>query len=64
MMIGASDLDWGSGKASLMFELLARKTRSSEGKGWEGDGIVGTAHSEALWPSTFEDLRGSQDLWV
>lgn len=64
MIIGASDLVWGSGKSSLMLALLAGNTRSSIGKGYEREGgrvflTVGIAHSKALWHSTFENPKGS-----
>ena len=48
-----------------MFELLARKTRSSIGKGWERGGkrgflVAGRAQSKTLRHSTFKGLKKSQ----
>ena len=69
LLIGGSDLIWGKEKTSLMFELLALKTRSSIGKGWGSDGgrgflVAGRTQSKTLWHSTFKDLRKSQYVQV
>ena len=52
-----------------MFELLARKTRSSLGKGWERDGgrvflAVGTVQSKIPWHSILEDLKRSRYVCI
>lgn len=70
MIMGASDLVWELGMASLMLKVLAERTRrSSVGKRRERDGgrvvlVVEAVHSKVLWHNPYKDLKESQCVCI